>query len=226
MWNFKIDEYRKKAVLEDIIIDILYEEYGRKITMHGGTCVWRCYGGKRFSRDIDLYLNKEALTIKYLKKTLFEQLREKNILIKQSRYFDSINTLSLIVQTNTKVKLDINFNFVEGGEIDYLTVSGAKKLIIALSAEDLLKEKIETYLDKIKEGKEEIQDLYDIWVLKDSVIKQSKESRYKLRLLLNKIKNKEPQNSKSLESLLIEGLSPSFEKMIGDLNKWLNDVDK
>jgi len=27
-----------------------------KIALHGDTAVWRCYGGKRFSTDIDVYI--------------------------------------------------------------------------------------------------------------------------------------------------------------------------
>jgi predicted nucleotidyltransferase component of viral defense system len=167
MWSFRVDEYRKKAILEDFLVNILYSEYKRNLTMHGGTCVWRCYDGKRFSRDIDFYYKTES--IEKSCKSFLDFLKEKGLTIKESGYFNIINTFSIIVQTDTKVKLDISFNYAPGVEVDYLTVSGGKRLIIALPAEALLNEKMDAYSDKIKKNKEEVQDLYDLWVLRNSI---------------------------------------------------------
>jgi hypothetical protein len=37
---------------------------------------------------------------------------------------------------------------------------------------------------------------------------------------LSEIKNKKPQNVYMLELLMLDGLTPSFEKMINDLGEW------
>ena len=43
------------ALLEDEIVAIILN-ITDKIALHGDTAVWRCYGGKRFSTDIDVYI--------------------------------------------------------------------------------------------------------------------------------------------------------------------------
>lgn len=42
------------ALLQDEVIDLLYNIDSR-LVLHGGTAIWRCYGGSRFSEDLDLY---------------------------------------------------------------------------------------------------------------------------------------------------------------------------
>ena len=43
------------AQLEDDVVSALFSATS-KVAMHGGTAIWRCYGGKRFSKDLDIYL--------------------------------------------------------------------------------------------------------------------------------------------------------------------------
>ncbi len=221
MWDFKIDEYRKKAILEDFLVDILYGKYGTKLIMHGGTCIWRCYKGNRFSRDIDLYYDLGAEKFRDFSRALLDYLKEKGLAIKESGYFDTINTFSVITQGDTKVKLDINFSSAPGSaEADYETTGGNKKLIIALPPEMLMNEKIDAYTDKLKKHKDEIQDLYDIWILRQSVTGASAKTLRRVGVLLDTIKDNKPGNSRSLEALMLGGITPSFEKMIKDLKEW------
>ena len=42
------------AFLQDEIVDILYS-LTDDLILHGGTAIWRCYHGKRFSEDLDFY---------------------------------------------------------------------------------------------------------------------------------------------------------------------------
>ena len=51
----KNKEYLEMARLQDEVIARLYS-IDTKLTFHGGTSIWRCYGGKRFSYDLDLYV--------------------------------------------------------------------------------------------------------------------------------------------------------------------------
>ena len=48
-------EYREIASFQDMVIDLLYRT-DSSIILHGGTTVWRCFSGNRFSTDIDAYL--------------------------------------------------------------------------------------------------------------------------------------------------------------------------
>jgi len=44
------------AFLQDEVVEILYAIESR-LVLHGGTAVWRCYGGNRLSEDLDFYLH-------------------------------------------------------------------------------------------------------------------------------------------------------------------------
>ena len=50
----------KTAQLEDDIVSVL-ANITNKMALHGGTAIWRCYNGKRFSTDIDAYIWAEDL---------------------------------------------------------------------------------------------------------------------------------------------------------------------
>ena len=49
------------AQLQDEALEILYAVCPEAV-LHGGTAIWRCYEGKRFSEDLDFYaLPKDGL---------------------------------------------------------------------------------------------------------------------------------------------------------------------
>ncbi len=41
------------AMLQDTLIDLIYDTIQADATLYGGTAVWRCYNGNRFSEEID-----------------------------------------------------------------------------------------------------------------------------------------------------------------------------
>ena len=44
------------AVLQDEVVELLYTLCrGKEPVLHGGTALWRCYRGNRFSEDLDFY---------------------------------------------------------------------------------------------------------------------------------------------------------------------------
>ncbi len=45
---------RNVAEMQDEVVGIVYSVLDDAV-MHSGTAIWRCYGGKRFSEDIDMY---------------------------------------------------------------------------------------------------------------------------------------------------------------------------
>ena len=58
-------EELETARLEDDVINVL-TDITDKMAMHGGTAVWRCYNGKRFSTDIDVYIWDESFKEKFI----------------------------------------------------------------------------------------------------------------------------------------------------------------
>ena len=56
------------AFLQDEIIRLVYLTT-EEMVLHGGTAIWRCYSGKRFSEDLDLYSSTFPRIIKQFKKS-------------------------------------------------------------------------------------------------------------------------------------------------------------
>jgi len=46
--KLKRKSHKDIARLQDIVIDVLYKIFPNAI-LHGGTAIWRCYNGNRFS---------------------------------------------------------------------------------------------------------------------------------------------------------------------------------
>lgn len=47
-------QHKDIAILQDELVEIVYSIFP-DIVFHGGTSIWRCFQGNRFSEDIDLY---------------------------------------------------------------------------------------------------------------------------------------------------------------------------
>jgi predicted nucleotidyltransferase component of viral defense system len=222
--NITNETQLKRAIVEDEIIDLLLNHYDRFV-MHGGTAVWRCYGGNRFSRDIDFYSNFGPEEESLFQKQLHKLLMDNGYPVREEKYNNKTKTLHIIFRGNdTTGKLDITFSKAAGAAVEYLRVDGAKRIIRALSAESLLEEKINAYLDKHRTGTHEIQDLYDILILKDKIGVPSKLVREKIAEFLGKIKKDPPSDEKVLRQLVLDGIAPTFEEMVGFINRWLNDI--
>lgn len=214
----------KRAVLEDEALDLIVKNYGTFV-MHGGTAVWRCYGGNRFSRDLDFYSNLHASEESVFQKDIHKLLIGNGYSIREEKYNNATQTLHVIFRGNdTTGKFDITFKSAKGRAVEYLRVDGSKKIILALGPEELLVEKIDTYLNKYDRGTEEIHDLYDIMVLKDKVGKPSKDMRKKIEGFITEIRNRPPKNENDLRQLILSGVVPNFKDIISILERWLDEV--
>src|SRR3989344_2482616 len=60
---------REIAYAQDIIVGELYKFFPNAI-IHGGTGIWRCYNGNRFSEDVDVYINRDLKKIEEFFKSL------------------------------------------------------------------------------------------------------------------------------------------------------------
>ncbi len=183
--------------LQDEIIGILYN-IDDNLILHGGTSIWRCYNGKRFSEDLDFYgiinitslkriISERALHIKKIKET------ENLIFIKISNEI-------------TEIRIEINKTMIPNKEIkSYETMNGSFFDIYTLSSKDLIMEKINAYLSR-----RYIRDLYDIYHLARS-FNVDEETKERLRLFLRKCEK--PVNENVLSSLIYQGITPSFKSM-------------
>ncbi len=224
--EFKNDEQLEKARLEDVLVSLLYDKY-KGLVFHGGTAIWRCYSGNRFSRDIDFYLGAEKD-----KRTQYREfagfLKDRGFTIKEKGYDGANGVMHFLVESTTKMKVDINLKRKEGSPAEYVKVDGSRMVVLSLTPEELLEEKIDAYEDKLRGQKSfrepEVQDLYDIYHL-TTVIKSGRSKTVgRLRALVKEIENNPPPNLRSLDHLILSGVAPTFDFMIGRIKKWANDA--
>lgn len=197
--------HRKIAQAQDLVVKELYNLFNNAV-LHGGTAIWRCYQGNRFSEDIDVYLSKKKQKINQL----FQNLEKKGFTIKKKKFTQSSLYSKLDFQRIT-VRLEALFKKVDGELMDYETAEGNLITIYTLLPETLLKEKINAYLKRKK-----IRDLYDIFFLLKKV--EKKKVKQQLRKLINNFTK--PEDEKDLKALIIEGLVPSSKKMVNFIKRY------
>ncbi len=192
------------ARLQDLIIQLVTDN--TSAVLHGGTAIWRCYDGKRFSEDIDLYVRKET----DLKK-LVNRIAQSGLHITFNRerrgtsYYDVSDGL-------TDLSLQAKINKSKGILASYGKTNGVKIEVYSLSPEILMLEKIDAYSDRGF-----IRDVYDMMILAKQVT--GKEQLIKpLRAFLSGIQN--PKDENILKNLVYSGPIPSFADIISYLKRW------
>src|SRR3989338_3496370 len=152
--RLKKQAHREIAKTQDLIVEVLFS-ISNEAVMHGGTAIWRCYGGNRFSEDIDVYLPKNLEKIELF----FEKMKQRGFTIEKKKI--GKNSLYSNLDFNgTTVRFEALFKKVEGHLQDYETAESNFITINTLTAEELIKDKVQTYLKRCK-----IRDLYDIFFL-------------------------------------------------------------
>ena len=217
----------EKAKMEDTLTEILYRKH-RELVIHGGTAIWRCYSGNRFSRDIDFYFGIEDEK----ERTLFfsgtkKFMKDLGYPVKESGYDNATGTMHVVVESAAKMKVDINFSKRTGIPVEYTKVDDSKMVVLTLTPSQLLTEKIEAYEDKMNPANEfsepEVQDLYDMYHLTSLVKSKNSIPTARMRRLVRSIEKDPPRNLRSLDHLILNGIPPSFEMMINHLKTWLKN---
>lgn len=193
--RIKKQSHRSIASAQDLIVETLLE-YVPEAVFHGGTCIWRCHSGNRFSDDLDFYLPKVSL--EKLFTALSKQFRvEKKKITERSVY-------SKLVSENTTVRLEGTFQEKGTMLLDYEKIDGNVITVLGLGKEELLKEKAITYTKRKK-----IRDLYDVFFLLKYV--KAEEAERELKALLKNYT--EPVDEPELKVLILQGLVPGSQKM-------------
>ena len=199
--------HKEIAYAQDLIVETLYEFFPKAI-IHGGTVIWRCYQGNRFSEDIDIYIEKDKEKIN----NLFVSLQKKGFQIIKKRIKEN-SLYSTLKFNNTIVQLEAIFKNINNFILkEYETSDGILINIFTLSPEALIKEKISAYLKRKK-----IRDLYDIFFL----LRYVKENKIKEELK-DLIKNyTKPVDEEDLKLIIISGPIPMPKNMLEYIEKWV-----
>lgn len=197
--RLKKGSHRDVAQAQDLIAREIAEMLDTAV-LHGGTAIWRCYRGNRFSEDIDVYLKKDAAKIE----AFFKKLESVGFRIEKKKIGEN-SIYSNLLLGRTEVRFEALFKSAKGSLKEYETADGNLITIYCLTAEELVNEKADTYLKRMK-----VRDLYDIFFLLRHV-ENPAEVIAKLKLLLSNYKK--PIDEKELKVLILEGLVPSAESM-------------
>ena len=69
------------ASAQDKIVEEIFKVFGKTAVLHGGTSIWRCYRGNRFSEDIDVYIPKNLDKLNLV----FENLEKIGFIIEKKK---------------------------------------------------------------------------------------------------------------------------------------------
>lgn len=206
--KLKKASHKEIAQGQDIIVKELYNVFERAV-LHGGTAIWRCYHGTRFSEDIDLYLPRDVQKIDFL----FDLLQKRGFVVLKKRIREQ--SLYATLQWNrVEIRFEALFLNVKGSLREYETVESHFMPVYTLTPEGFIKEKVAAYLNRKK-----IRDLYDILFLLPSV--QDRKAVVNTISLL--VKNfKEPLDEHELKVFILEGAAPRVKDMLASVTRWLS----
>ena len=209
--KLKKRRHKEIALLQDLLIDVLYEVFPKAV-LHGGTAIWRCYRGNRFSEDIDVYLSKKELS----KINLFkERLKQKGFEIKKFKQTENAVYAKLSFR-GVEISFESSFLSMRNKRVvvkPYETIDGNRVNVFTLNPEDLLKEKVESYLSRRL-----IRDLYDIYILL-SYVEDEEEVKPYLKRLLSEYRK--PKDENILKALVFVGAVPTSQQMLEEVKRWV-----
>lgn len=204
--KLKRQTHKDIAKAQDFIIEELYNSI-QKAILHGGTAIWRCYNGNRFSDDIDVYIPKDLKKIE----KFFKLLERRGFKIIKKRIKEN-SIYSELIFDRTTVRFEATFQTKKFILKEYETSESFFINIYTLSPEDLIIEKIQTYLKRNK-----IRDLYDILFLLNYT-QNNKIQDYLKKLVENFIK---PKDEEDLKSIIISGAIPDSKQLLENIKKWV-----
>lgn len=198
---------REVAFAQDIIVAELYKFFPEAI-IHGGTGIWRCYQGNRFSEDVDVYIKRDENKIT----EFFKSLEMKGFKIIKKRLKEN-SLYSGLKFNDIETKFEATFQNKKPFFKKYETAESFFINVYTLTPEDLIIEKVETYLSRKK-----IRDLYDIAFLINHVKNKELIKSY-LKKLIEKFER--PIDEENLANIIIVGAVPSYNQLLIEIGRWV-----
>lgn len=202
--KLKKRQHKELALLQDEIADIIYR-ISDDAVLHGGTAIWRCYNGLRFSEDLDFYLIPD----KNFEDSLSSEIESRGLTISKFRKTGN-SIFSKIVNDGVEVRLEIALRLPRKFEPKpFEKTDGSFFDVFTLSASDLMEEKMNAYSNR-----KLIRDFYDVYFLSNLAEPENFPSK-KLKEFLNILP--QPADEKNLKTLVFSGAVPSFDQMLNIL---------
>lgn len=198
---------KKLAYVQDVLIEELYN-YFPKAVIHGGTAIWRCYNGNRFSEDIDVYLIRDEDKIE----NFFVLLESRGFGIVKKRLKEN-SLYSELVYDGISIRFEATFQVKKSIFKKFETSESFFINVYTLTSEDLIVEKANTYLKRKR-----IRDLYDVYFLLN-YIKRNSEVEATIRKLIKNFQK--PIDEENLENIVISGAIPDYSQLFEGIKKWV-----
>jgi predicted nucleotidyltransferase component of viral defense system len=197
--------HKKIAEAQDLVIEELYKVFDKAV-LHGGTALWRCYSGNRFSEDIDVYIQKDMKKINLL----FENFKKRGFVLEKKKVGEN-SIYSSLDFNGTLVRFEALFKKIKGSLEEYTKSDGNLITIYTLTPEELILEKSATYKKRLK-----IRDLYDVFFL----LRHVKINDEIKKSLTNLIKDfKKPVDEEDLKVIIIDGVVPSAQDIVNRIKR-------
>jgi len=187
------------------------------LILHGGTTIWRCYSGNRYSEDLDFYLVDQVDI--YTKIT--QVLKEINLNLLKYKQTENV-IFAKVSDNNIEVRVEIRLLkkkdpiFFKKVVREYERIDGGTISIYTLSVEDILIEKANAYINRRL-----IRDLYDVYYL-SNFIKDNIEYNKKVVELINRFPSS-ALDEPSFKSIILIGITPTTKQMLDLLkNRFYN----
>ena len=205
MKALKNREYQSIASFQDVVVGILYKAENR-VVLHGGTVIWRCFSGNRFSSDIDAYMDIGS-DFTRIKDGIIASATDYGVQVGKIKNTGNLIFMGLS-SGGTYLKVEINHKkkSIAAVPTRFERADGTFTDVLTLSPERLMLEKISAYSDR-----RFIRDIYDLYILSDYVT----EKRAIKKDVSDFLKELEaPVNEEDLRTLIYQGPVPSFRSMI------------
>ncbi|MBS3107226.1 nucleotidyl transferase AbiEii/AbiGii toxin family protein [Candidatus Woesearchaeota archaeon] len=207
--RMKRESHRAIAAAQDVILKEVYQHFDKAV-LHGGTAIWRCYQGKRFSEDLDFCFPKDPPKIQ----ALFASLEKQGFRVRK-RKIGERSVYSELEMNRVAVRLEATFQKLSGHLTDYETADGNFVTVYSLTPEAFIAEKARAYLQRRK-----VRDLYDIFFLLKRVTRFP-EVKKELQSFLKSYAP--PVDELDLKALILEGPAPSAREMLDSIQRtWEN----
>lgn len=195
------------ALLQDEVVDVVYS-IAPNAVLHGGTAVWRCFSGNRFSEDLDFYLPAAG---KDFGERFAAELRSRGLSLPKFKKTSS-TIFSKVSNGAVEVRFEASFRKPRSFESrQFERADGSFMGVFTPPVEELVLEKIAAYGNR-----KLIRDAYDLFILTSEA---SLGSGALKKLSAFSENPPEPADEKSLRAVVFSGAVPSFRQVVSALKR-------